>query len=192
MLKLLRFVAVLPLTLFGGCATISPYTVDEATIEDFLQKQVNAFGRQQRENGLPLSLELERSKVTLGPDGRQVAIVDFEGTATLEAFITRIPIGLALKVEGAPVYDPEEKAVYIRDLKLLETMVRSGGNAIDLGPYTGTLSDVAARFLNEQPVYRLDESDARQRLFSRMNLGIEVRPGRLALVPGGKRVDQPE
>lgn len=191
MLKLLRFIAVMPLTL-AGCATVSPYTLDEATIEQFLQNQVTEFGRQQREQGLPLSLELERTKVTLGPDGRQVAVVDFEATATLEALITRVPIGLALKIEGAPVYDPEEKAVYIRDLKLLETRVRSGDNAIDLGPYTGALADIASRFLNERPVYRLNESDVRQRLFSVLNMGIEVRPGKLALVPGGKRREPEE
>ncbi|WP_077528921.1 DUF1439 domain-containing protein [Vreelandella utahensis] len=167
----------------GGCASFSPYSVDESTIENHLSDRITDFSRDLGDRGLPVTLELTRADVTIGPEERDVAVVDFGGRAVLQA--PRIPIDLNFSIEGTPVYEAEEKAIYIRNLKVLSTNVEAAGSAFDLSSITGTLSDIAAQFLNERPVYRLDEDETGARLFGMMNLRIDVQPGRLTLVPAG-------
>ncbi|WP_295720365.1 DUF1439 domain-containing protein [uncultured Halovibrio sp.] len=171
----------------GGCASFSPYSVDESTVEKHISERITDFSRDLSDRGLPVTLELTSADVAIGPEDRDVAVVDFGGRAVLQA--PRIPIDLNFSVEGTPVYEAEEKAIYIRNLKVLSTHVEAAGSAFDLSPVTGTLSDIAAQFLNERPVYRLDEADTGARLFGMMNLRIDVQPGRLVLVPAGSGDD---
>lgn len=171
----------------GGCASFSPYSVDESTIETHLSDRITSFSRDLSDRGLPVMLELTSADVTIGPEDRDVAVVDFGGRAVLQA--PRIPIDLNFSIEGTPVYEAEEKAIYIRNLKVLSTNVEAAGSAFDLSPITGTLSDIASQFLNERPVYRLEEEDTGARLFGMMNLRIDVQPGRLVLVPAGSGDD---
>lgn len=171
----------------GGCASFSPYSVDESTVEKHISERITDFSRDLSDRGLPVTLELTSADVAIGPEDRDVAVVDFGGRAVLQA--PRIPIDLNFSVEGTPVYEAEEKAIYIRNLKVLSTNVEAAGSAFDLSPITGTLSDIASQFLNERPVYRLDEADTGARLFGMMNLRIDVQPGRLVLVPAGSGDD---
>ena len=171
----------------GGCASFSPYSVDESTIESHLRDRIASFSQDLSDRGLPVTLELTSADIAIGPEGRNVAVVDFGGRAVLQA--PRIPIDLDFSVEGTPVYEAEKKAIHIRDLKVLSTNVEAAGSAFDLSPITGTLSDIAAQFLNERPVYRLNEEEAGARLFGMMSLRLDVQPGRLTLVPAGSGED---
>ncbi|MDX1589119.1 MAG: DUF1439 domain-containing protein [Oleiphilaceae bacterium] len=171
--------------LASGCASMSPYSIDEATVEQHLQQQIRNFDAQQVRNGVPMRLELKRAKVRLGPDGREVVHVDFAGRASLDALMVRIPVDISFMVEGAPFYDGEKKAVFLRDLTLLESRLESTMGSLDLQPYAGAITTIASRFLDEYPVYELDETDLGQRLFGMMNMNIKVGDGRLTLVPGG-------
>ncbi|MBB5321475.1 DUF1439 domain-containing protein [Marinobacter oulmenensis] len=169
--------------MLAGCASImTPYSISEAEIERHLTDAVEAFDRQQLQSGSPLSLSLDDADITLGPDGRDVAVIDVRGQVALNALMTRLPVDLALKVEGAPVYDSEEKAVYIRRLRLLESSVESPFFRGDLAPVTEAVMRSVAQMLETMPVYRLDESDFSQRMFGMVPMDIRVAPGRLEFV----------
>lgn len=175
--------AVLLLGAASGCASFSPYSIDEATIQGHLAEQVQNFSRDIRASGIPITLELNRADVAVGPDNREIVVIDFAGKAILQA--PRIPIDISFSVEGKPEYEPEEKAIYVRNVKLLSSQIEAAGSAFNLSPMTGTLSDVASQLLNENPVYQLDEDDSGARLFGMMNLRVAIKPGRIALVPAG-------
>ena len=169
--------------LAGGCASFSPYSLNESTLEKHISDRIESYSRNLSDQGLPVVLELSSADVIIGPEDRDVAVVEFAGSAVLQA--PRIPIDLTFSVEGTPVYEADERAIYIRNLKVLSTEVEAAGSAFDLSPITGTLSDVASGLLDEHPVYRLNEEDVGARLFGMMNLRIDVQPGRLTLVPAG-------
>ncbi|PXX90474.1 DUF1439 domain-containing protein [Marinobacter vulgaris] len=170
------------LALLGGCASLSPYSISEATLERHLQDTVSDFDRQQLQSGSPLSLSLSNADVTLGPDGRDVAVIDLRGQVSLNALLAKLPVDIALKVEGAPVYDSEEKAIYIRRLQLLESSIDSPFFKGDLKPVTDTVMRAVAQMLETMPVYRLDEADFAQRMFGMVPMGVRVAPGRLEFV----------
>ncbi|MEP1214545.1 MAG: DUF1439 domain-containing protein [Marinobacter sp.] len=180
-----RFLSVFLLVclgLLGGCASLSPYSISEATLERHLQDTVSNFDRQQLQSGSPLSLNLSNADITLGPDGRDVAVIDLQGQVALNAVLAKLPVDIALKVEGAPVYDSEEKAIYIRRLQLLESSIESPYFRGDLKPVTDTVMGVVAQMLETMPVYRLDETDFTQRMFGMVPMGVRVAPGRLEFV----------
>ena len=155
------FSAVILLSMFvlGGCASLSPYSISEATLERHFQDTVSDFDRRQLQSGSPLSLSLSNADITLGPDGRDVAVIDLRGQVALNALMAKLPVDIALKVEGAPVYDSKEKAIYIRRLQLLESSIDSSFFKGDLKPVTDNVMRVVAQMLETMPVYRLDEAD---------------------------------
>ncbi len=178
----LKALLMLAVSLMAGCASFSPYSISEGELERHLQNAVSDYDRQQLQSGSPLSLSLTDADVTLGPDGRDVAVIDLKGQVAVNALLARIPVDIALKVEGAPVYDSTEKAIYIRRLQLLESSVDSPLFKGDLKPVTDTVMRVVAQMLETMPVYRLDDTDFAQRMFGMMPVDIHVAPGRLEFV----------
>jgi|AntDeeMetagen681_2_1112603.scaffolds.fasta_scaffold00008_76 hypothetical protein len=176
-------VAALLLGMASGCASFSPYSIDEATVQGHLAEQIQNFSRDIQASGLPITLELNQADVAIGPDNREIVVIDFAGKAILQ--VPRVPIDIRFSVEGKPEYEPDEKAIYVRNVKLLSSEIEAAGSAFNLSPLTGTLSDFASQLLNENPVYRLDEDDGAARLFGMMNLKVAIKPGRIALVPAG-------
>jgi hypothetical protein len=156
--------------------------VSEATIERHLQDAVTDFDRQQLQSGSPLALSLSNADITLGPDGRNVAVIDLAGQVSLNALMMKLPVDIALKMEGAPVYDSQEKAIYIRRLQLLESSIDSSFFKGDLKPVTDNVMRVVAQMLETMPVYRLDETSAIERVFGMVPLDIRVAPGRIEFV----------
>lgn len=178
----LRLITLFAIVMASGCASLSPYAISEGEIERHLQDVVAQYDRNQLKSGSPLSLSLSDADITLGPDGRDVAVIDLKGQVALNALMAKLPVDLALKVEGAPVYDSQEKAIYIRRLQLLESSIDSPFFKGDLAPVTDTVMRVVAQMLETMPVYRLDEADPTQRLFGLVPMDIRVAPGRIEFV----------
>lgn len=172
----------LALVLTSGCASMSPYSISEREIENHLKDVVRDFDREQLRSGSPLSLSLDDADITLGPDGRDVAVIDVRGQVSLNALLARLPVDISLKVEGAPVYDSTEKAIYLRRLQLLESEIDSPLFKGDLKPVTDNVMRAVAQMLEVMPVYRLDEDDLTQRLFGALPIDVRVAPGRLEFV----------
>jgi len=168
--------------LSSGCASISPYAISEGELESHLKDVVAEYDRKQLQSGSPLSLSLDDADITLGPDGRDVAVIDVRGQVALNALMAKLPVDIALTVEGAPYYDSQEKAVYIRRLQLLESSVDSPFFKGDLAPVTDSVMRVVAQMLETMPVYRLDETDFTQRMFGMVPMDVRVAPGRLEFV----------
>lgn len=175
-------VMLLAVVLSSGCASLSPYSISEGQLESHLQDAVSNYDRKQLKSGSPLSLSLSEADVTLGPDGRDVAVINLKGQVALDALVAKLPADIALKVEGAPVYDSKEKAVFVRRVKLLESSVDAGFFKGDLGPVTDTVMGVVAQMLETVPVYRLDETNTAQKVFGMLPTDIRVAPGRLEFV----------
>ena len=169
--------------LMAGCAGFSPLSISESTLERHLQDAVSNYDRQQLQAGSPLSLSLDRADITLGPDGRDVAVIDLSGQVALNALMAKIPADIALKVEGAPVYDSEEQAIYIRRLKLLESSIDTPYFSSDrLAPVADNVMRIVAQWLETVPVYRLDGTSLGSRVMGMTDMDLRVAPGRLEFV----------
>ena len=176
---------VLLALLLSACAALSPLSISESTLEGYLQQQVVRFDQEQLRAGSPLSVSLKDVDVTLGPEGREVIMLSVNGEVAVNALLTKIPVDVFLKVEGLPVYQSEEKAIYIRRLKLLDSRVESTLFKGDFKPLTDNLMRALAQLLETMPVYQLDEQNMAGQLVKMTNLNLKVVPGRLVFVPAG-------
>ena len=183
MRSLLRLIFLASIVLASGCASYGSYTVNEAELERYLSQQVEDFDRSQLATGSPLSVALRDVDIELGPEDRDVAVLDVDGEVALNALMMKVPVDVALKVEGAPVYSSKDKAVYIRRLRLLDSQIDSPYFKGDIKPVSDTLMRVLAQMLETMPVYRLDEDDYRQRWLGSVPMDIKVGRGKLVFVP---------
>lgn len=169
--------------LVSGCAGFSPMSISESTLERHLQDAVSNYDRKQLQAGSPLSFSLDNADITLGPDGREVAVIDLSGQVAINALMAKIPADIALKVEGSPVYDSEEQAIYIRRLKLLESSVDTPYfSSGELAPVTDNVMRIVAQLLETVPVYRLDDTSLGARIMGMTDMDLRVAPGRLEFV----------
>lgn len=182
-----RLITLFCVIVASGCASLASYTVSESELEQYFSRQVEAFDRQQLEAGSPLSMSLSRVNVELGPDNRDVVVLDLGGEVALSALLMRLPVAMDLKVEGAPVYSHQDKAIYIRRLKLLDSKIESPYFSGDLKPVTDTAMRLVAQMLETTPVYRLDQNDFWQRQLSSVPMDIRVMRGRLVIQPAQER-----
>lgn len=178
--------AILVGLLFGvisGCTNLATYEVNESEMEAYLQKAVKRFDEQQAQQGSPFSMSLQEVHIDVGPDNRDVVVLDTKGQAEMNAIVAKIPVDVALKIEGTPVYSGKDKAVYIRHLRLINSDIKSPYVQADFKPATDMLMNMLANLLETMPVYRLDESDPKQKMLAKMPVDIVVGHGVLKMVP---------
>lgn len=179
------FLLVLWMGVLSGCSTgFSPLSVSESELQGYLTEAVKRFDHQQIKAGSPLSVRLRQADVRIGPDRRDVVELSIAGEVAVNALMTRLPVDVALKVEGTPVFLPEERAVYIKRLALLDSRLETPLFKGDLKPVTDMVMRAVAQLLETTPVYRFDESSMTGKMLQMSDLQLKVVPGKLVLVPG--------
>ena len=173
-----------------GCQTdFSVYQVTEAELQNYVRDELRRLDREQLKQGGPLSIQVRESVVRIAPDDREVVELSLDGELALHALVARIPLDVKLKLEGVPVFEPEERALYIRRLNLLESDIQSDLldgriSSADLAPAANMVVGSLARILERTPVYRFEESSFTGRLLQYGDMELKVVPGKLILVPG--------
>lgn len=174
----------------AGCSQLgqmSMYSVSEAQLEQMISKQVPELTKQANVAGIPLKMAVDSMSVKIGPDNSDVVRINTAASATLSLFGLTYPANLNLQIEGAPYYDAEQKAVFIRSVKLLNSSVEASGYRGNLTPVSNELLQMINQYLATTPVYRLDTSDPTVKLLSAMPLNMAVQQGRIAFTPAQGR-----
>lgn len=171
------------LVLLASCASLSPYSIGEAELKGYLLESLQEFDRQQLKSGSPLGLKIDDAEVDIGPDGREVIRLKLGGTASVNALLASIPANFVLDIEGTPVFDNDEKAVYVRRFALNDANLELPFIKQDLKPVTRQIMAVVTQYLEQVPVYRLDADSMVGQLTSLKSMQIKVLEGKLALVP---------
>lgn len=184
--SLFRTVPLLLLLLLASCATISPYSIGESELKGYLLDTLQEFDRQQLKSGSPLGLSIDDADVDIGPDGREVIRLKLGGTASVNALLRSIPAKFVLDIEGTPVFDNDEKAIYVRRFALNDANLELPFIKQDLKPVTRQIMAVVTQYLEQVPVYRLSADSIAGRLTSLKAMQIQVSQGKLNLVPEQK------
>ncbi|PIE43445.1 MAG: hypothetical protein CSA50_04855 [Gammaproteobacteria bacterium] len=169
------------LTLIAGCASVSPFSIDERMLESHLRRVVAEYDRQQLEQGSPLALSLNEVDVEIGPEGRNVLKLKLDGELSVNAVLISIPVRLKLSLESVPVYVKQENAIYIRRLKLLDSAVEAPAlDSLNLDKTaTQNAVGILSALLERIPVYRLNELNFSEAMIASSPLTMKITPGRL-------------
>ena len=180
------FFVVLLTIIISGCATLSQlstYTVSNAELESVLDSQLGKLQKQSELAGIPLELTVDDMTVDIGPDGRDIVRLGALATASINVFGFKYPAKLSLEMEGAPYYDSEKKAIFVRSLSLLDSTIDAAGYKGNLAPVSKEVMMLINGYLASNPVYTLDTTNNTIRLLSSVPLDLSIQQGKLALKP---------
>lgn len=184
MRKIVLLACVLLIAACSQLQQMSAYTVSETDVEQLLRQQIPKLTRQARVAGIPLKMQVDTMQVQIGPDNSDVVRLNTAGSAVLSLFGLTYPASLQLQVEGVPYYDSEQKAIYLRSVKLLNSGIEAAGYRGNLAPVSNELLQLVNGYLANNPVYKLDMSNPTVKLISAMPLNMAVQQGRISFTPG--------
>lgn len=182
-MRILVIIAALFLTACNTTQGISVYSFTNSEVESVLGKQLPKLSEKVSLMGLPVQFDVNDLSVNIGPDNRDVVVLGADSSAEINAFALKYPVRLKLQIEGSPFYDSEKKAVFLRNIKLLDSSVDAGGFKGNLGTLDSQAMDVINAFLAVNPVYTLNMDDPKMMLLSKLPLDMKVVEGAIKLVP---------
>lgn len=182
-MRILIIIAALFLSACSSTQGLSLYSFTNTEVESVLNKQLPKLSREVRLLGMPVQFDVNDLSVNIGPDNRDVVALGVDSSAELKVFTFKYPVSLKLQIEGSPFYDSEKKAVFLRNIKLLDSSIDAGGFSGDLGVLNNEAMDVINTFLETNPVYELNLNDPKIALLSKLPLDMKVVEGAIQLIP---------
>ena len=182
-MRILVIIAALFLTACNTTQGISVYSFTNSEVESVLGKQLPKLSEKVSLMGLPVQFDVNDLSVNIGPENRDVVVLGADTSAEINAFALKYPVRLQLQIEGSPFYDSEKNAVFLRNIKLLDSSVDAGGFSGNLGALDSQAMEVINAFLAVNPVYTLNMDDPKMVLLSKLPLDIQIVEGAIKLVP---------
>ena len=182
-MRILVIIAALFLTACNTTQGISVYSFTNSEVESVLGKQLPKLSEKVSLMGLPVQFDVNDLSVNIGPENRDVVLLGADTSAEINAFALKYPVRLQLQIEGSPFYDSEKNAVFLRNIKLLDSSVDAGGFSGNLGALDSQAMEVINAFLAVNPVYTLNMDDPKMVLLSKLPLDIQIVEGAIKLVP---------
>jgi hypothetical protein len=183
MMRILIVISALVLSACNSTQGLSVFSLSESQAEATLTKQLPKLSERMSLIGLPVQFDVNAMSVKIGPDNRDVVALSVDSSAEVKAFAFTYPVRLGLQIEGSPFYDSEKKAIFLRNLTLLDSSIDAAGFKGNLGVLNGEAMSLINAFLAVNPVYKLDTSDPTMAMLSRLPLNIQVVEGAIKLVP---------
>ena len=185
MKKLIRGIILLLAVMVSACSAtgLSIYSLTNTELESALNKKLPSFNKEVRILGIPVEFNVNDLDITIGPQQREIVVLAFSSSAILSTFGINYPIKLKMKIEGNPYYDSTVKAIFLKDLALLESSVDAAGFSGSLGTVNQQIMNGINHFLANNPVYRLNQNNPTEALLSALPIDMRIEEGAITLVP---------
>lgn len=181
-----RLLLAASLLLLAACAQVNhllSYSIDEPELTELLRDQLGQLQHKATLAGIPITLTVKDLALQIGPDGSDAVRLGTSASAVFSVLGVRYPANIKLALEASPVYDGEQQALYLRNLKLLDSTIDAAGYRGNLTPLSGSLVKALNGVLAKEPVYRLSDANQTERMLMGMPLSLSVEPGRIRLAP---------
>jgi hypothetical protein len=182
-MRVLLIIATLFLTACNSTQGLSVYSFTNTEIESVLKQQLPKLSEKVSLMGLPVQFDVNDLNVDIGPDNRDVVALSIDSSAEVNAFAFKYPVRLMLQIEGSPFYDSKKKAIFLRNISLLDSSIDAGGFKGNLGLLNKEAMQIVNSFLEVNPVYSLDMNDPKMALLSNLPLNIDIVNGAIRLIP---------
>ena len=182
-MRILLVIATLFLTACNSTQGLSVYSFTNTEIESVLKQQLPKLSEKVSLMGLPVQFDVNDLNVDIGPDNRDVVALSIDSSAEVNAFAFKYPVRLKLQIEGSPFYDSEKKAIFLRNIALLDSSIDAGGFKGNLGLLNNEAMTIINSFLAVNPVYSLNMNDPKMALLGKLPLNIDVVNGAIRLIP---------
>lgn len=91
------------------------------------------------------------------------------------------PIQLQLNLETQPYYEPQQGALYLKNVRIIDWSIHPEKYQKTLNPLLSSLADALSGILNHYPVYTLNEHQTKEALLKKFGQQIVVEKGVIRL-----------
>lgn len=182
----MRVIFIFATLLISACSStqgLSVFSFSNTDLESVITKQLPQLSKNVTLMGLPVKFDVSDVNVDIGPENRDVIALGLNSNAEVNAFAFKYPVGLKLQIEGSPYYDSEKKAIFLKDVKLLDSTIDAGGFTGNLNVLSNEALSIINAFLAVNPVYTLNTNDPKMALLGKLPLDIKVLNGAINIVP---------
>ena len=103
--------------------------------------------------GLPVDFEVNLLQVNIGPEKQDVVALGFDSNAKINTLLFEYLVRLYMQLVGSPFYDSYKKAIFLRDIKLLDSSTDTGGFKGNLALLNGQAMTSSKIFDSNPSVY---------------------------------------
>ncbi len=174
------------IVLFSACSAtsgLSVYSLDNEELESVIQEGIPDLSQELKVMQIPVDFKVDNINVQIGPEQRQVVALYVESTASISAFVVNYPIKLNLSMEGKPIFDSDEDAIYLTDVNLINASVDGAGFKGNIKALNRQVVDLLNDYLKENPVFTLDKNNTAQALLAKVPLDLSIQQGSISLTP---------
>lgn len=184
-MKVLSKITLTTLLFSAATAQASLFSISEKEINQYLETRLAEKVPLQDKVGVPGLLQLNYHLHSLNTRIGQTEEKKVEITGVIDSKLAthgrKYDIQLKLNMDTVPYYNPEEGAVYLKDVRLLSWQSNSQKYNNELQMFLPLLVDGMSRVLNNTPVYKLDENKTKESLVKKFGKAIIVEKGALRL-----------
>ncbi|GAA4900821.1 DUF1439 domain-containing protein [Ferrimonas pelagia] len=165
--------------LLGGCAT--SYSVSESELEGHLNRQLRSEQKIEGSGLLGAELTFSDIQVEIGQETDRVSVA---AHSRIKVNTPLIPLraGLELQFKATPWYDNTDHSIYLRDLELANIEASPKELEQMLLPLSREAMQWVQLYLENQPIYKLEEQGWQQDILRKFGKEIRIRPGKLEFV----------
>ncbi len=182
-MRILFIICTVLLTACNSTQGIPGLSFTNSEVESVMTQQLPKLSKKMSLMGLPVQFDVNDLSVNIGPDNRDVVALGVDSSAEINALAFNYPVRLKLKLEGNPFYDSEKNAIFLRDIRLLDSSIDAGGFSGNLGMLNNQAMSVINAFLAVNPVYSLNMNDPKMALLSKLPLNLQVVEGAIKIIP---------
>lgn len=166
-------------------ANASLLSITEKEINTYLATELHNKIPLRDQIGIPNLFELDYNLHSLTSqigrtDEKKVAISGIVD-GILKAKGKTYNASITLNLDASPYYDPEKGALFLKDVRLLNWSAQPLKYQDELQIFLPILTDGLSRFLNNNPIYTLDETKTKEAVVKKFGKSIIVENGSIKL-----------
>ncbi|QLB42743.1 DUF1439 domain-containing protein [Mannheimia pernigra] len=185
-MKILRqFTALFVASTAMFSANANMLRISEKEINDYLSTKLNEKVPLQDKVGIPQLFELDyrlhslTSKIGRTEDKKVAISGAVDGI--LKARGKKYDASVHLNMDTTPYYDPKKGALFLKNVRLLSWSATPTKYQSELQMFLPMLAEGLASFLNNTPVYTLDENKTKEAMIKKFGKAIVVEEGNIRL-----------
>ncbi len=181
-LAMFKSLLLLPLTLLLSACSLTQYSVTEQQINDYLASRAGFEKRLGIPGIMSSQIRLGEMKSHIGRSAPDKVDLDTAGDLVVASPMGQQSLKIRLTLRARPDYVPAQGAIYLKDLELLSVKTEPADVGAALTPLLPMFSLSLGQFLDETPVYRLNEQRSKNEALARDKVdGLKVEPGKLVI-----------
>ena len=168
--------------LLSGCNHLTEYSISEQQVNKALQKHDN-YQKDIGVNGLANAhIVLNNLQAAIGREEPNKVMLSGTADIRLQSLFGDKHAVVNLKMKAQPVFDPQQSAIYLRDLQITDIQVTPDKLHDVVSALTPLLNQSLKSYFEDNPAYVLSaDHSTGEALAKKLAKGLEVRPGELVI-----------